>query len=749
MSELFEYVDNTKNYKIKSPEGMVDFSGVRKIIKPEYLRLKFSNGETLSCSLDHPISTISGIVVASNLSKKEEVQTEDGSGCFLVSRRHIKKPITLYDIVDVGDTHLFYANKIVHHNCEFLGSGMTLISGKKLGMIPYMEPIEENDQGFRMYVYPDRSHNYVCVVDTGHGEGLDYSAFIIFDVSTVPFEVVCTFRNNEISPIIYPKFIMEAAILYNNCWVLVETNDLGQQVVDILREEMEYEGLLSTANRTRTQEISAGFAVSTKFGVRTTKQVKRMGCSTFKSIIESDQLVINDFNLLQEMNKFSYKNGSYEAAKGNDDLTMCLHRFNIVETEDGPKTIKWIVDNKYSGKVLSLDENNKFVWNKVIGHMSRFNNGKIWVSVKTNKGINRKTLICTSDHKCAAIKDIMKPEIEYFRADELKGKYSVRLPNITNTSFRNISPLYNAQQMSVILGIAIGDGHINTKGTLTTGHCNEQIEYNKYSQNILGGSLYIGKDKRVENKIYNTLQLSRTSQIHHLRNLMYEDNKKTIKNILNYITKETLAFWYMDDGHLTNYEKKFGNPAALLCTDSFSHEDHLLLQKLFKEKFDLDTTIQRATDKHFRLKISTKSSVKFFEMVAPYICKSMEYKLPKEYRDLEKVQIDNTPLEYSTEEVLDIVIHPSNDQWNSKLYDITVENNHNFVANKTVVHNCCVLFSWLTSQPYFRDISDTNIHSRVYQSSNIDDYTIAPFGVISTGNEKTTYNDGTDLWEEL
>ena len=209
------------------------------------------------------------------------------------------------------------------YGVEFLGSSMTLISGSKLGMIPYIDPTYETVDGLRYYAEVNREHNYVLVADTGHGEGLDYSAYLVIDVSTVPFTVVCTFRNNTISPIIYPKYIMEAAVYYNNCQVLVETNDLGQQVVDILQEEMEYEGLLATANRTRSQEISAGFGASTKYGVRTTKQVKRLGCSTFKSIIESNQMITNDFNLLQEMHKFSYKNGTYQADSGNDDLVMC------------------------------------------------------------------------------------------------------------------------------------------------------------------------------------------------------------------------------------------------------------------------------------------------------------------------------------------------------------------------------------------------------------------------------------------
>lgn len=222
---------------------------------------------------------------------------------------------------------------------EFLGSSLTLISPSKIAALTYIDPIYSTKDGFNFYKEVNREHTYVMVVDTGHGVGLDYSAFIVVDTSTTPFEIVCTFRNNSMTPIIYPKYIMEAAVYFGNAYVLVETNDLGQQVVDILQEEMEYEGLIATANRTRSQEVSPGFATSTKYGVRTTKLVKRLGCATAKSIIESDQIKINDFNLLKEMAKFSYKHGSYEAEQGNDDLMMCLVLFSWITTQSYFKDI--------------------------------------------------------------------------------------------------------------------------------------------------------------------------------------------------------------------------------------------------------------------------------------------------------------------------------------------------------------------------------------------------------------------------
>ena len=88
---------------------------------------------------------------------------------------------------------------------------------------------------------------------------------------------------------VFPNAIHVAAKQYNNCHVLVEINDMGGQVADILHGEMEYENLLSSTMRGRKgQVLDGGFGSGTsQFGVRTTEVVKRTGCSILKSLIES------------------------------------------------------------------------------------------------------------------------------------------------------------------------------------------------------------------------------------------------------------------------------------------------------------------------------------------------------------------------------------------------------------------------------------------------------------------------------
>jgi hypothetical protein len=214
------------------------------------------------------------------------------------------------------------------YSVEFLGSSGTLIAGWKLReLTPNFPTMQAN--GLSQYKKPEKNHSYVCVVDVSRGKGLDYSAFQMLDVTKMPYEQVCTFRSNLMTPLDYAATIHNMLKTYNNAAVLVEINDIGGQVVDSLHYDFEYENILYTENNGRTgKRISSGFQKSVDRGIRTTKNVKTIGCSILKLLVEQNQLIINDIDTISELNTFSLKNNSYEAESGStDDLVMCLVLF--------------------------------------------------------------------------------------------------------------------------------------------------------------------------------------------------------------------------------------------------------------------------------------------------------------------------------------------------------------------------------------------------------------------------------------
>ena len=219
--------------------------------------------------------------------------------------------------------------------CEFLGSVNTLISPAKIKNMGFLTPIQSN-AGLDVYEQPIKGHTYVAAVDVARGVTKDYSAFVVFDVSKMPYKVVAKFRDNEIKPLLFPHTIEKVCNAYNHAHVLVETNDLGQQVAEALQFEIEYDNLLMTTQRGRAGQIlGAGYSGrGSGFGVKMTKQIKKIGCSNIKTLVEGDKIIINDFNIIEEMSTFIRRGQSWQADEGNtDDLMMCLVIFGWLSNQ--------------------------------------------------------------------------------------------------------------------------------------------------------------------------------------------------------------------------------------------------------------------------------------------------------------------------------------------------------------------------------------------------------------------------------
>ena len=205
--------------------------------------------------------------------------------------------------------------------CSFVGSSFSLIRGEKLAALGMKNPIETRDK-MKFYAAPVKNHAYAITVDTSRGQHLDYSAMVVFDITELPYKVVATFKDNSISPESYPYLIYTIAKQYNNAHVLIEVNDLGEMVSSNLFYEFEYENVYFTYR----DELNEGRGYP---GVRTTKKVKSIGCSTLKSLIEGDQLEVNGHEIIEELGVFTQKGASYAADDENinDDLTTCLWLF--------------------------------------------------------------------------------------------------------------------------------------------------------------------------------------------------------------------------------------------------------------------------------------------------------------------------------------------------------------------------------------------------------------------------------------
>ena len=229
--------------------------------------------------------------------------------------------------------------------CEFLGSVDTLINASKIKTMAVIEP-KKSPMGLDVYEMPKKGSIYVTTVDVSRGLSNDYSAFVVFDVTKAPYKIVAKYRDNDIKPIVFPSLIEKVSKIYNNAFVLIEINDLGQQVADNMQFELEYDNMMMVTQRGRSgQVLGGGFSGrGNQLGLRMTKGTKKIGTSNLKSLIEGDKLLITDFDIIAELSTFISKGKSFEAEAGaTDDLVMCLVIFS------------WLANQRYFKELTNVD----------------------------------------------------------------------------------------------------------------------------------------------------------------------------------------------------------------------------------------------------------------------------------------------------------------------------------------------------------------------------------------------------------
>jgi hypothetical protein len=229
--------------------------------------------------------------------------------------------------------------------CEFLGSIDTLIAPSKLRTLAYRTPNTSN-AGLDLYIPPEKDRTYMITADVSRGTKNDYSAFIVMDISEIPYKICAKFRDNEIKPMLFPNKIYELARAYNQAFVLIEVNDIGEQVANAMQFDMEYDNLVMASMRGRSgQVLGGGFSGGkAQLGIRTTKATKKIGCSNLKQLVEDNKLIIEDYDIISELSTFIVKGQSFEADDGcTDDLVACLFIF------------AWATDQAYFKELTDLD----------------------------------------------------------------------------------------------------------------------------------------------------------------------------------------------------------------------------------------------------------------------------------------------------------------------------------------------------------------------------------------------------------
>lgn len=330
---------NNNDIEILGPYGFSRFSGLRISFSETVTKLFFDDDTDLVATNDHIIYIdgkevrINEVRVGDIINEKTVIDIKDD-----ISQK-------VYDPINVELGDVYIANDIIHHNCSFLGSAATLISPDIIASTPISVPIYSSD-GLVVYEHPvkgetisgewkEKPGSYITVVDTASGVGNDSSAFVIVRIDILPYKVVARYKNNTVAPMFYPNIINKWSTEFNNAWILVEINK-NEQVPHILQQELLYENMLFCTKTNKGQFLTGGFGgkSKTRNGVLTDKKVKRIGCSTLKTLVENRKLEICDAEIVSELSTFIERKGSFSADEGyHDDLVMCLALFAWATTQ--------------------------------------------------------------------------------------------------------------------------------------------------------------------------------------------------------------------------------------------------------------------------------------------------------------------------------------------------------------------------------------------------------------------------------
>lgn len=371
------------NYYIQTPTGFQSFCGVQRVERPEYIRVSFEDGTSIRCSTNHRFQKDTGFVEALELEIGDALFA-NGSNKIVSSIALVHEKIFLYDPLNVAGGNVYFSDDLISHNCDFVGSTQTLIHPDKLRLLIPKGPVLHNPVS--IYEKPAIDHQYVMLCDCAEGVGLDYSALQVLDVTSRPYKQVAAYHNNQIKPYEFAYLIKDVANIFNNAFVFIEDASTGPLVTETLFS-LEYKNIITLEKMKgkETFKILLGRNSKGKFGGKTTLQVKLLGCTELKKLIEKDELFIFDQGTIEELESYCRQGASYAAEEGNnDDLVTCLMLFGWLYTN---REFRLMLDSStLTDEAIKLKAETYQILNfmKTLNKVESFEaNGVLWQKIST------------------------------------------------------------------------------------------------------------------------------------------------------------------------------------------------------------------------------------------------------------------------------------------------------------------------------------------------------------------------------
>lgn len=348
-------------------------------------------------------------------------------------------------------------------------------------------------------------------------------------------------------------------------------------------------------------------------------------------------------------------------------LDECLTDKHYVRTIEGDWKIKRLVQEYTKGKAVPLIktfniDTQEYEYKSMTGALTSHNRETLLIRTE---GLNK--LHCTPNHPILTQRG-------YVNAEELVvGQDILYLDTPDN---QKTKLLLNEDQYQLVLGSYLGDGHIDKRSNFNTYRL-KLVQGEKQKDYLLWKASCLNISKL-------TLGQSGYTGIFNIYNSEYTKTfllEKPIEDCLWDMSEKALAVWYMDDGSLSK------SNTISIHSNSFSYDEHTVLQHILEVNFSLYSTI-KITKGYYYLTFDAQNSKRLLSLIHPYIHKDLAYKtiyslFPEHYI------WDNMYQNIGANYISSITYEGIN-----TVYDITVEDNHNFITscryNGTgiIVHNC-------------------------------------------------------------
>ena len=321
---MIQFKQNNR-YQIQTPTGFKNFSGMRKTTKSRVIQITLSNKKYLETSEDHRF-IIQGVeTLAKDLYEGQEILPS----IFVKEVKTEKKDCFLYDITDVGEDSLYYADGIISHNCDFLASGDTVFEPEDMTFYEetyVKEPVEKRGVDGNLWVWEsaDYHKDYMVVADVARGDSADYSTFHVFDIDGA---VQVAEYKGKLPPKDFGNVLVGIASEYNDALLIVENANIGWSTIEQILHR-EYKNLYySSRSETETVESYMSKYERDKLvpGFTMSQRSRPLVIAKITEYVREKAVTIQSKRLLSEMRVFIWKNGKAQAQIGyNDDLVMAF-----------------------------------------------------------------------------------------------------------------------------------------------------------------------------------------------------------------------------------------------------------------------------------------------------------------------------------------------------------------------------------------------------------------------------------------